>query len=463
MHRLFWKIFLSFWLTLVVFAVLVIFAASSYLEHTRTQQDKSSIRTRLSEYFDQGQAIAKQKGMPGLAEWLDHLDRSEAIPILLINEAGNDLLGREVPAYIISRLDRRREQAEQVEQKRRPRYQQLIQLADGSTFRHVPDFQSITLRRVLQRPKVIALPVAIAALMSALACLILSRYLTFPLERLRHATQLVAAGDLTQRVVPSMSGRRDEIAELASAFDKMAERLDKVFSAQRQLLSDVSHELRSPLARLQVALGLARQRSNGQAEKELDRIELEIERLDQLIARLLEFSRLEAGVDAAKVEQVDIGELLEGLVEDAQLEADAKDCKVRLEASFPAIVNAHPALLYSAVENVVRNAIKYTKRGTAVEISMLAAKGKGEGANAENIIIEVRDHGPGVPEETLPHLFEPFTRAEKARDRPSGGYGLGLAIADRAIRLHNGNITARNHPEGGLVVCISLARLNQEK
>ena len=205
MHRLFWKIFLSFWLTLVVFAVLVIFAASSYLEHNRTQQDKSSMRTRLSEYFEQGQAIAWQKGLGGLAEWLDHLDRSEAIPILLIDEAGHDLLGREVPAYIISRLDRRREQAEQMEQKR-ARYQQPIRLADGSSFRLVPDFQSITLRRVLQRPKVIALPLAIAALVSALACLILSRYLTFPLERLRQATQQIAAGDLSQRVVPSMSG-----------------------------------------------------------------------------------------------------------------------------------------------------------------------------------------------------------------------------------------------------------------
>lgn len=169
-------------------------------------------------------------------------------------------------------------------------------------------------------------------------------------------------------------------------------------------------------------------------------------------------------MDPAQVEQIDIRELLEGLVDDAQLEAGSKDCKVRLGTAFPAIVNAHPALLYSAIENVVRNAIKYTKRGTAVEISMLAdkGKGKGEGADAESIIIEVRDHGPGVSEETLPHLFEPFARAEKARDRPSGGYGLGLAIADRAIRLHNGNIIARNHPEGGLVVCIRLS-LNQEK
>ena len=145
------------------------------------------------------------------------------------------------------------------------------------TFRALPCSEFCNVRELLR------FPVAVAALVSALICLILSRYLTFPLERLRRATQQIAAGDLTQRVVPSMGGRRDEIAELAGAFDKMAERLEKVFSSQRQLLSDVSHELRSPLARLQVALGLARQRSNGQAEKELDRIELEIERLDELV------------------------------------------------------------------------------------------------------------------------------------------------------------------------------------
>ena len=303
----------------------------------------------------------------------------------------------------------------------------------------------------LQRPRVIALPVAVAALVSALICLILSRYLTFPLERLRRATQHIAAGDLTQRVVPSMGSRRDKIADLAGAFDKMAERLEKVFSAQRQLLSDASHELRSPLARLQVALGLARQRSSGQADKELDRIELEIERLNELIGQLLELSRLEAGVDAAHIEQVDIRELLEELINDAQLEADSKGCQVRLRESFPAIVKANAMLLHSAIENVVRNAIKYTKRDTAVEISMLEDAG-----NSDSIIIQIRDHGPGVPEEMLSHILEPFVRVEEARDRLSGGHGLGLAIADRAVRLYGGEIVARNESDGGLSILIRL-------
>ena len=450
MHSLFWKIFLSFWLTLIIFTALLMFAASSYLEHIRTQQDIGSMRTRLSEYFNQAQTTAKEKGTAGLKEWLDRLDRSEAIPIFLINEAGQDLLEREIPADILERLDRRRKNTERLERKRPP-HMQPIRLPDGSAYRMVPDFQSITLLRVLQRPRVIGVPVAVAALVSALICLILSRYLTFPLERLRRATQHIAAGDLTQRVVPSMGGRRDEIADLAGAFDKMAERLEKVFGAQRQLLSDASHELRSPLARLQVALGLARQRSNGQTEKELDRIELEIERLNELIGQLLELSRLEAGVDAAHVEQIDIRELLEGLIEDAQFEADAKGCQVNLRESFPAIVKANAALLHSAIENVIRNAIKYTKPDTAVEISMLE-----DAADPDSIIIQIRDHGPGVPEEMLSRILEPFVRVEEARDRSSGGHGLGLAIADRAVRLYGGEIVARNEPDGGLSILIRL-------
>lgn len=449
MYRLFWKIFLSFWLTLIIFAAVLMFAVSSYLEHTRTQQDIGSMRERLSEYFDQGQTVARQQGVEGLREWLEYLDRSEAIPIFLIDEAGRDLLEREVPAYIESRLQRRREHTGSTD-RRNPRHQP-IRLADGSMYRMTPDFQSITLRRVLQRPRVIALPVAVAALVSALICLLLSRYLTFPLERLRRAAQHIAAGDLSQRVVPSLGSRRDEIADLAAAFDTMAERLEKVFAAQRQLLSDASHELRSPLARLQAALGLARQRSGGQAAKELDRIETEVERLNELIGQLLELSRLEAGVDAAHTDKVDIQDLLEELVEDAQFEATSRGCRVELQKAFPAIVQANAGLLHCAIENVVRNAIKYTKPDTAVEIRVLADTG-----NPDSIVVHVRDHGPGVPKEMLPHLFEPFVRVEESRNRLSGGHGLGLAIADRAVRLYGGDIMAENEPDEGLSIRIRM-------
>ena len=450
MHSLFWKIFLSFWLTLVIFAGLLLFAVSSYLEHIRTQQDIGNMRARLAQYLDQGRAAAEQGGVKDLEAWLDRLDRSEAIPIFMINEAGQDLLGREVPAYVVARRDRWRQNAERMERKGPP-HLRSIRLADGSSYSMVPDFQSITLLRVLQRPRVIAFPVAVAALVSALICLLLSRYQTFPLEQLQRAAQNIAAGDLTQRVSPSMPNRRDEIADLAAAFDKMAERLEKVFSSQRQLLSDASHELRSPLARMQVALGLARQRSGGRAANELDRIEIEVERLTDLIGQLLELSRLEAGVDPACVDKVDMRELLEGVAEDARFEAGFRGCRVELREAFPAVVQSNAKLLHSAIENVVHNAIRYTKPDTTVEISMLA-----DTDHPNSILIQVRDHGPGVPEHMLSHLFEPFVRVEEARDRESGGHGLGLAIAERAVRLHDGEIMARNELDGGLNIQIRL-------
>jgi two-component system sensor histidine kinase CpxA len=406
-HSLFWKIFLSFWLTLIIFAGLLLFAVSSYLEHSRTQQDIGSMRTRLAQYLDQGRAAAEQGGVKDLEAWLDRLDRSEAIPIFMINEAGQDPLGREVPAYIVARRDRWRQNAERMERKGPP-HLRSIHLADGSSYSMVPDFQSITLLRVLQRPRVIAFPVAVAALVSALICLLLSRYQTFPLERLRRAAQNIAAGDLTQRVSPSMRDRRDEIADLAAAFDKMAERLEKVFSSQRQLLSDASHELRSPLARMQVALGLARQRSGGRAGNELDRIEIEVERLNDLIGQLLELSRLEAEVDPARADKVDMCELLEEVAEDARFEAGFRGCRVEVRDAFPAIVQSNANLLHSAIENVVRNAIRYTKPDAPVEISMLA-----DMDHPNSILVQVRDHGPGVPEHMLSHLFEPFVRWKK--------------------------------------------------
>jgi two-component system sensor histidine kinase CpxA len=170
-----------------------------------------------------------------------------------------------------------------------------------------------------------------------------------------------------------------------------------------------------------------------------------------LIGQLLELSRLEAGVDVVHIEKVDVRELLEELVDDAQFEAESRACQVKLKSSFPASVKANTRLLHSAIENVVRNAIRYTNPGTAVEISMLANAGK-----RGNIIIQVRDHGPGVPDKMLAHLFEPFVRVEEARDSLSGGHGLGLAIADRAIRSYGGEISAKNEPDGGLSILIRL-------
>jgi two-component system sensor histidine kinase CpxA len=455
MHRLFWKIFLSFWIALIVFSGAVILAASHYLESARTQEDHDRPFGRLLGYARQAQAAADRGGVDALRDWAGALDRSEAIPFLLVDEQGQDLLGRPLGAFAVARLGRERLRDHRDEHEDREHHLRLppIRLADGRSYRMVPDFQGVTLGRVLQRPRVIALPLVIAAVVSALICLILSRYLTLPLERLRRAAQQFADGDLSLRVRPTLGRRRDEIAELAAAFDQMAERLEKVFGAQRQLLRDASHELRSPLARLQAALGLARQRAAGVAERELDRIERETERLNDLIGRLLSLSRLEAGVDSAATEPVNLVELLQSLTADASFEAEARGCRVALQAPVAATVTANPLWLHSALENVVRNAIRYTSAGSAVEITV-----RDDPRRPRGVVVQIRDHGPGVPEADLARLFEPFVRVGEARDRASGGYGLGLAIAERAVRLFGGEISARNEPDGGLSVLIRLPR-----
>ncbi len=450
MHRLFWKIFLSFWVVLVLFTAAIIFAASQYLEQIKAQRDASVRYETLNRQVAEAQAVIERSGIEGLKSWAREVDREEMVPVLVLNADGKDLLGREVPPRALERLQRHlkpQSPSEQLVSKIRP----VARLGDGSEYWLTHDFQSVTLGRFLQRPRVIAAPLMVGVLIGALVCLLLARYLTAPIERLRRATEAYAAGDLNQRVGPSLGKRRDEIVDLATAFDRMAERLSALMLSQKQLLRDVSHELRSPLSRLQVALGLARQRAGANPAPELDRIEREIERLDELIAQLLSLARLESDTQPPAPEPVDLSELLQTVVSDAALEAQARHCTLHLEQCVPAMIQGNAQLLHSALENVVRNAVKYTAEGTAVTLAMTRDPERSGG-----LVINVRDHGPGVPEEMLTRLFEPFVRVGDARDRMSGGYGLGLAIAERAVRLHGGVIAARNEPEGGLNITIRL-------
>jgi two-component system, OmpR family, sensor histidine kinase CpxA len=263
----------------------------------------------------------------------------------------------------------------------------------------------------------------------------------------------LAAGDLTARAGAPNAGRRDEVAGLMRDFDTMAERLEGLVKAQSRLLNDISHELRSPLARLNVALGLARQRSNPESAAMLDRIELEAGRLNELIGRLLTLARLEDGEQHVPATPFLLDEVVLNVAEDAEFEAQARRCHVRSE--IPAgswAVRGDPSLLHSAIENVVRNAIRYTREGTAVEIHLE----KTGSAGGEEAVVRVTDCGSGVPADALEKLFQPFYRLDDARGRQTGGVGLGLAITERAVRFHGGRVAATNRSEGGLMVEIHL-------
>jgi two-component system sensor histidine kinase CpxA len=228
----------------------------------------------------------------------------------------------------------------------------------------------------------------------------------------------------------------------------MACRLENLVDSQRRLLRDVSHELRSPLARLTVALQLARDREGARAADAFDRIERETGRLDDLIGRLLLLERLEARAPDAGALDFDLCDLLNEVADDAAFEASSSRRGVELEANEPCPMRGYPTLIRSAFDNVLRNAVRHTAEGTAVEVSIDSGEGIAE--------ITIRDHGPGVPDDQLGTLFEPFTRVSDSRQRVTGGAGLGLAIARRAIEIHGGAVTARNHPDGGLEVAIRL-------
>jgi two-component system sensor histidine kinase CpxA len=229
----------------------------------------------------------------------------------------------------------------------------------------------------------------------------------------------------------------------------MAERLESMVNAQQRLLGDISHELRSPLARLGVALGLARQRSGAEANGALDRIERESDNLNEMISQLLTLTRLESGTDSRKRSEVDLAALVREVADDANYEARSQNRAVQVVSSDHCSINGVEELLRSAVENVVRNAVRYTPEGTAVEVAL--RKQNGNGANYA--VISVRDRGTGVPDEALEKIFRPFYRTEDARDRQSGGgTGLGLAITERAVRMHGGSVEAANAVGGGLSV-----------
>jgi signal transduction histidine kinase len=274
--------------------------------------------------------------------------------------------------------------------------------------------------------------------LAVLLCYWLAHYLTAPLRRLRSAVDRLGRGDLTARAEET---RHDELGDLAASFNRMADHIQTLLAAERRLLFDISHELRSPLARLSVAVELARTDEAGAPR--LDRIQKEADRLNSLIRQMLEVTRTEGEPSRLKAERLRLDELVEGLVDDCSIEAQAHGCALDLASSGPVTLDGDSELLHRAIENVMRNAIRYAPRESKVEVTLENGGGWAK--------IRVRDYGPGVPEEALPRLFDPFYRVEQDRDRKSGGVGLGLSIARRAVELHKGKLRASNASPGLLV------------
>ena len=300
------------------------------------------------------------------------------------------------------------------------------------------------------RPRYSGLLLVFAIPVSVLLSFLIARYLVRPLRTFERAGARLSAGDLAVRVSPELGNRGDEIAEFASTFDEMAERIQDLVRSHKHLLRDVSHELRTPLARLLAAISLARRQTEGLAQAEFDRVEHEVERLNTMIGRLLTYAQLDAGRSAQTRTTIDFAELLSDVVDASLIEAKGNDIRIELVADRPCLVKGDSELLGSSIENVLRNAVRHAPKNSTIEVTLSASKAPGYCS------LTVEDRGPGVAEDELQHIFDPFYRTDPARQPQIGGSGIGLAIAQKSIEMHTGQIAAKNALEGGLVVEILL-------
>jgi signal transduction histidine kinase len=448
MKSLFLRIFLSFWMAQALFVVLAILV--TLVLRPRGSSWEALRATALNEAVS-----AYEEGGPQRArEYLDGLQNTQHVRAYLFNELGEEVSHRGAPDWAIRVLTSGSPSPRDGFIIPAPKVLKESRASSDGQHRFTLVMGLPPGPRVFLGPRGMPIPgLIIGVITSGLVCYFLAWYLTKPIVRLRAATRQLAAGDLTARSGAPASKRRDEIAGLVRDFDAMAERLEMLVKAQSRLLNDISHELRSPLARLNVALGLARQRAGVESADMLDRIELEASRLNELIGRILTLARLEDGEQRVPQTPVPLGELVANVAEDAEFEAQERHCHVhRTIPTGEWGVRGNDSLLHSAVENVVRNAIRYTAEGSSVEI-VLAREERSGGAEA---VLRVSDFGPGVPEDSLGKLFEPFYRLDDARGRLTGGVGLGLAITERAVRFHGGKVSAFNRAEGGLMVEIRL-------
>ena len=443
----FWRIFASAWAILLI-AISATYLAVGWLSQPGNGRDDVRFGEQMVDLvareLRRRLAIDPTTAAEALASE-QVLDFAPMLTIYVVDPAGNDVLGRTLPEAIAEAVGSRIDRAPELTDRAFKRVHIREQGLEG--YLVVGDVGFFPLSGLVMIPGARGLLITFMVLVSAAVSAILARFVVLPVRRLQLAGQQVADGDLSVRVAPTVGKRTDDIARLAQDFDVMTERVDALLQSQQRLMRDVSHELRSPLARLQALLSIARQTANAAGEEQIDRMESELERLDELIGEILAFTRLEA---KAVVERhpTDVADLVQNIVDDASLEGQADRKEIVLQGPERLVVNLDSGLVQSAVENVVRNALKYTAEGTTVAVKVI------DESNVIRIVID--DHGPGVPKEVIDKIFEPFFRVEESRVTRSGTGGIGLAIAERSIRLHGGAVTASNRDGGGLRVELAI-------
>lgn len=441
MGRLFWKIFFFIWLAQLT-TIWGVGVSVWFIHYTEHQGLKDINTSRPALLLTESAAATLQYG--GVAALRNMMVSDAGQSIYAVDETGHELLGRTVAHEV---LDEARHAAGNVLE------QHWVRQIDSSGHRYllflIAGRNSVEeeLPRNWDQQLFPMVPVIAATIASFIFAALLAWYFAKPIRSLRRAFESVAEGNFNVHLDADMGQRRDDLADLGRDFDRMSSRLKALLEGQRRLLKDISHELRSPLARLQIAIGLVRQ----QPEKlipSLDRIDRESERMDMLVGELLELSKLEAGVPGSTEAEVNLDELLDGILEDARFEAEQSSKLVACTGQGNVMLKGSAELLYRAIENVVRNAVKYTPDGTRVEIDIGTADGW--------LVLSVCDQGSGVPDEELGLIFEPFFRGSGTQNGNIEGHGLGLAIARRIFEAHGGTVRAFNRETAGLCVVVRL-------
>jgi signal transduction histidine kinase len=449
-NSLFAKIFLWFWMTalfiLAIVAVVDRVARSGpHFAHLR-----ADLTRELAAYGETVRVLSDRDGFHAVKEFIDRMEKATGTRIQIFDGKGRRLAGRddlkEVPSLVRDAAKSGRPEILFLGEANLGALR--IDGVEGTRQVIAVQFPNATGALAHESPLSFSMKLFFALALSGAICYWLARRITAPILSLGAAARQLADGNLSVRVGPALGKGRDEISRLAMDFDLMAERIESLVASQRNLLSDISHELRSPLARLNVALALTRQRSGPEAKKSMDRIEQESGKLNDLIEQLMALNRCESEMTDREKVEIDLGKVVREVVDDANYEARNLNREVYVITTGNSSIAGNARLLRRAVENVVRNAVRYTREGSRVEVSLRAVENDPGG----KILITVRDHGPGVPREALAHLFKPFYRVGGDRDRQTGGAGLGLAITEAAVRFHGGTVRAENASDGGLIV-----------
>lgn len=446
-QSLFLKIFFWFWATAIVtgLALVITFifgpgSVPSRWHSSLSEMARSSGMIALAE-FERG-------GVPAASSYIGRLERETYLRACLFDLNGKGLAGRGCETFADMRFRAAKSRSNVFAVKYGlVRVAVLLPGSNGRDYIFATELPAGPRAAFGMDKAAIVLRFAVAVSVSGFICYLLTLYFTGPILRLRRAAQQLAGGMLSTRADASIERRGDELGALARDFNTMASRVEELISRQRQLIFDISHELRSPLARLNIALDLARAGKAGSLP--FDHMESDLVRLNEMIGRLLTIARLDTVPMQVEMTNVNITEIVDQIVDNAGFEAQKRDVVVRFAPQEQHHVRGNAELLHSAIENIVRNAIRYTAAGTSVDVSLVFTP-------ESRILLAIRDHGKGVPEDELERIFQPFYRVAEARDRESGGVGLGLAIADRVIRIHEGTFRAENVQPSGFQIVLEI-------